>query len=288
MKKGKPFEDKTSKIVKQFNPNKNVNQNVYIEGKLSKVKREVDVQLVDPTQFDFLALECKDHKRTLDVEIVEAFNTKLKDIGAKKGGIVSNSPYSGAAQNMAEGLGIDLLHIIDTSDESIHTHIYATAAISDISVKDWQVGISSTSNFQITYPLDPKTIVVVNDSGHRVTTFELFKRLWNDGVFIEKPGSYRYTLKEGVNIQSLDGNIAPLTELYFNYGVIEQHYVGPLKIIEATGIYNVLKKTFQTKSMKTEQIIPHEMEKKWKKVTEEELQKYNITFGTGIKSIFEI
>lgn len=252
MKKGKYFENKTSKIVRQFNPNKRVYQNVYIKGKLSKVKREVDIMLVDPTQYDFLVLECKDHKQTLDVEIVEAFNTKLKDIGAKKGGIVSNSPYSKAAQNMAESLRIDLLNIIDTSDESIRTNIYATASISDISIKDWQVEISSTSNFQITYPFDPKTIIVVNDAGLRVTTFELFKHLWNDGVFIEKPGSYRYTLKEGINIQSLDDTIAPLTELYFNYEVIEQHYIGPLKIIETTGIYNVLKKTFQTKSMKTE------------------------------------
>ncbi len=75
-KKWEKFEESSYKVVQSLNPQEQVYKNVHLEGQLSKVKRQVDVQLIKPEEYEFIAFECKDYKRPLDVPIIEAFNTE--------------------------------------------------------------------------------------------------------------------------------------------------------------------------------------------------------------------
>src|SRR5689334_12865736 len=123
MKKGRYYEEKTAKLVQRFNPKAQVMHGIRITGKLTKISREVDVQLIDPSQYDTIIFECKDHKVKVDIELVEALVTKLKDLGSKKGAIVSNSGFTKGAYSAATAHGIDLLSIVDTGDDKIKTHV---------------------------------------------------------------------------------------------------------------------------------------------------------------------
>lgn len=55
------------------------------------------MRLVDPNDYDFMAFEYKDHARPTDIPLIEAFSTKLIDIGAARGAMVSNSGYTEGA-----------------------------------------------------------------------------------------------------------------------------------------------------------------------------------------------
>src|SRR5690606_20485808 len=131
------------------------------------------------------------------------------------------------------------------SNKKVRAQLYATASISDVFVKNWQVQISSTANITIA-GFDHKHITLVNDSGGQLSAFEHFAHLWNEGELAETPAHYKYTMTEGINILSLDGSVQPLTEAVFYYEVEEKHFIGPIELIEAVGLYNVRDKTFQT------------------------------------------
>lgn len=74
----KYYEEQTYKVIKQLNPTSSVYQNVIMTGKLSKTPRQVDIQLVNPQDYDFVAFECKNYKVPIDIPRVESFAAKLK------------------------------------------------------------------------------------------------------------------------------------------------------------------------------------------------------------------
>lgn len=74
MKKWRKFETSSYEIIQKLNPKAKVHNNIYIVGKLSRKRRQVDIKLVEPEQYDFIAFECKDHGRPLDIPVIEAFN----------------------------------------------------------------------------------------------------------------------------------------------------------------------------------------------------------------------
>lgn len=287
MKKWKKFEEKTHEVVKNLNPKSEVYKNVFLKGKLSRGRRQVDVQLIDPSNYDFIAFECKDYKVPLDVPVIEAFNTKLLDIGAKKGSIVSNSSYTKTAINMATELGIDLLALVDTGDKDIRTKLFAPSMISDTMLKSMGLSFSTKASFSGSVSQDPKVLRLVVDNGETATVYEVIARLWNDKQLVQKSGSYVYTPNNQNQKQILtnEGEIVTLDTLNFRYDVVERHFVGNVDIINATGIYNVREKSFQTREIITENIAPYEKEKVWKEITPEEVKNTKITFGLVCTSL---
>jgi hypothetical protein len=274
-KKWKKFEDKSHEVVSGLHPSSQVYKNVHIEGKLSKVLRQVDVQLIDPKHYDYIAFECKDYSRPLDVPIIEAFHTKLMDIGASKGAIVSNSAFSQAAQNMADKLGIDLLNLVDTSDGDIRTKVYATLLLSDTSLKSFQLRISSTAQ-EFLLPLEAHQITFSDDKGDKGTAYEIFASLWNDqdSGLSHTPGIYSYQPPhpEKKRIIDLRGREVKPDKIEFIYEVVEKHYAGKIRLTETQGLFNVKENSFQTRSMQTEPIVAYEIEQKWPEISAQEAQ----------------
>lgn len=290
-KKWEKFEDSSHKIIEELNPKSKVIKNVFIEGRLSKIKRQVDVKKEELDQYDFIAFECKDLKRVIDVPVIEAFNTKLQDIGAKKGAIVSNSPFSKAAQNMADSLGIDLLGLIDTTNKNVRGRIFAGLLISDTFCKWCSVRISISAPTRGSFPGNIKQMILQDESGNRGTAYQIFASLWNNdkSPLSRVPGTYRYLTTSGKSIVSTEGEVVPLSELSFIYKVVEKHYLGKIEMIEARGLYNVKDKSFQTRGVTTQVVNAYEFEKTAKELTAEEAEQAKgklYTFALGCTSLF--
>ncbi len=291
-KKWEKFEESSYQIVQSLNSNAGVYKNVHIEGQLSKVKRQIDIQLVKADEYDFIAFECKDYGRPLDVPIIEAFNTKLRDIKAKKGAILSNSPFSQAAENMASALEIDLLNLVDTSNKNIRAKIFASLLLSDASVKGFRLRLK-TSSPQVTFPLEITKIIFMDEQGHKGTGYEIFAALWNDtdSSLSKFPGIYEYRPPEPENIRiiGLNGKVMIPEEIVFIYEVIEKHYVGQIEMIETQGLYNVKDHSFQTRSIQTVPIVAYEIEQNWPEISKEEVNKRReegqFTMALGCSSI---
>lgn len=289
-KKWENFEDETHRIVKLLNSKLDVFKDVKLMGKLSESKRQIDVQLINPNKYDFIAFECKDYKRSVDVPKIEAFNTKLGDIGAHKGAIVANSAYSKAAQNMASKLGIDLLCLVNIANIDIRTQLYTQALITETSVSSFVVQIGTSASTSSSFSTDSSKLELADESGNKIPASELFKELWNTKLHsvVEKAGRYEYTIPpKGKKMVATNGEIVELNRLNFVYIVQKKYFLGKVNISKTEGLYNVHEKTFQAKEILTEEINLEEFEKEWKEVAQQDALTANNLFGIEIVCLFK-
>ena len=95
----KQYELYVKGALRRHFPNALVRANVYLPGKLSHARRQIDVlvEAVPP-----IAADCKCYKRKVTVNHVEAFLGMLEDIGFIRGIIVSMQGFSKAALRRAQ------------------------------------------------------------------------------------------------------------------------------------------------------------------------------------------
>lgn len=94
-----------------------VRRNVFIKGVFSGTKRQIDI-LVDDIERapgDKIVYEVKYYARKINIKIVEAFISMLKDVGIEKGVMVSEKGFSKAAIRRAhvgeESIEVDILSL---------------------------------------------------------------------------------------------------------------------------------------------------------------------------------
>lgn len=282
VKKGVYFEKKTAQVLQKFNPNLQVQHDVKMLGKLSNKLRQIDV-LIEPSEFEHLIFECKDHTRPVDLDTFGVFTSILDDIGRKgKAAVVSNSPYSDGVKHMANAKNIDLLHIVDTSDPKINTKLMAPVLLHDTKLKYMQFNFQTTANFSGIY----QNPIIVGPH-FKGDARSYLTHLWNTTDLLnDKTGDFEFELRDSYLIAT-DGSRVPF-QIIFRYGVQIEHYLGELAIQNTQGIYNIQKQTYQTKSLETEPLIAHEVEKIWKRITDQEAAGASVTMGFGCKSLYPI
>lgn len=126
MSKWKEFEQLVYQLQQQLSGDAEVILDATLAGEDSKTNRQIDI-LVKRFVGQYpmvIVMECKDYKRAVDVKEVEAFATKLKDVKANKGAMVSGKGFSQAALETAKRHGIDMFRFIDT--QSTNWKVYAS------------------------------------------------------------------------------------------------------------------------------------------------------------------
>lgn len=281
-KTGKYFEKKTAKILQRFNPELQVQHDVKIFGKLSNKLRQIDV-LIEPSEFEHLIFECKDHTRPVDLDTFGVFTSILEDIDKKgKAAVVSNSLYTEGVQNMAKAKGIDLLHIVDTSDPQIKTQLRAPALLHDTKLKYMQFGFQTTANFSGIYA---NPIIVGPHFQGDAKSY--LTHLWNNTELLQEvTGDFEFVIEDAFLITT-DGSKAPF-KVTFHYGVEEEHYLGDLAFQNTQGVYNIQTGEYQTNSLETEPLVAYEVEKIWKKISPEEAKTAKVAMGVGCKSLYPL
>src|SRR5438477_7677989 len=106
----KRFEDLAAHIQRSLAPGATIEQNIRVLGQRSKVFREIDISIRTRVgQYElFIAIDCKDYRRNINVKDVEEFIGLIKDIGAKKGAMIVAWGFTEAAKNRARDAGVDL------------------------------------------------------------------------------------------------------------------------------------------------------------------------------------
>ena len=279
-KSGKYYEKKTAELLQKLRPQERVQSNIKLLGKLSKKNRQIDV-LVEPKDFDLLIFECKDRGRPVDLDVFGVFTSLLDDVKVDKAAMVSNSPYSEGVQNLANAKNIDLLHIIDTGDPKIRTHLKATVMLIDSKLKSFQMKFQTTAAFSDAFSYNP--MIQGPDFVGDGRTY--LKHLWNDtDALSEETGSFEFMI-ENASILGISGKPIPMDKITFLYSVSKEHYLGDLEIINTQGIYNVREGSYQTKSLETAPLVAYEAEKAWKLIPEKEAQQIKVSMGVVCKSM---
>ncbi|MFA7208751.1 MAG: alpha/beta fold hydrolase [Parcubacteria group bacterium] len=279
MKKWKKFEKDVFQTVKELNPTKGVYYNVRLVGKLSKSSRQIDVQMIEADNYDFMVFECKDKTRSVDTPVIEAFRTNLEDLGAKKGAIVSSSLYTEGAKNMAQAFDIDLLHFIDSENSKKGGRLIMSIVFSLVKLQNFACGFSGSSSSRVEFSSNPAKLQFLDSNNQQVSAFQVIANLWNETEYlIKKPGDYRYAIPDGrgIKLLSLNGESSIITNLHFDYRVVKKHFLGKVEIIEGKGLYNVKEKSFMTKEIITDKIYFDEVDK-WEEISEDEMIKIKPT-----------
>lgn len=263
---GKYFERATSRVLAALRGQTRVHSNVTLRGKLSEVGRQVDVQLVDPNVYDFVALECKDHARPVDVPLIEAFSTKLIDVGAAHGAVVSNSGYTEGAVKMAAKLGIDTLALVDTDDPAIKTQVAATILTRDLYVH----GIFATFAAGGHMPANADELILVDEHDRELSSAEVVKDAWNARRIPHALGDHQLALvRWGFRAWRTPADNGAIPGLLLSVRIAERCHVGGLQLLNSEGLYDVHSGTYETRSLVTEPWSA-EKAKNWVELTSDE------------------
>lgn len=86
-KASEELERLVQRIQQELAPNAEVIHNVKMQGRRSKVKRQIDVLVTEKIgQYEInIIIDCKDYKNPIDVKGVEEFYGLLEDVGGQKG-----------------------------------------------------------------------------------------------------------------------------------------------------------------------------------------------------------
>lgn len=119
--KWREFEELVKKIYAQATPEATVRHNYFILGK-SGSRRQIDVS-IEARQglHNYLTVvECKDYARPVGIGDVDAFATKIRDVRADKGVMVSSKGFDEGARGQAKENNITLFSYRQASETDWH------------------------------------------------------------------------------------------------------------------------------------------------------------------------
>lgn len=121
--KWKKFEKLVAAVHKVKNDGAQVIYDEKILGKRTSRERQVDISLRFKNTYysHFVAIECKDFQSAVPISAVEAFKTKLEDISADKGVMVSRNGFQQGAIDTAKAYGIELFTLDKDAAQWINT-----------------------------------------------------------------------------------------------------------------------------------------------------------------------
>ncbi len=260
-----------SKIQQQLAPDADIKHNVKVDGRKSKIKRQIDVLVTQKIgQYDMvLAIECKDYKRSADVNVVGSFHEVLADIGAHKGALVCPSGFTEAAKNLAREHQIELYSPVDT-DPHKWTVRAALPATFDFRSAAISFGFSSTSPGPFRLPYDFFDLEVYDSQGNILgKTWDVTIQKWNEGKFPTEPGDHE-------NLEIFDdvetyidngyGGKAKV-KLYVGLTVYRKLYFGNVPISEIKGFRDEQTGAVITNAFTANILRPEEVEETWKEIS---------------------
>ena len=114
-------------IQRQLAPDAEVTHNAKLPGRFSETERQIDVLVEQPVgQCTIrIIIDCKDHRRPIDVKGVEQFSGLMSDVGAQKGALVCPRGFTKAAKKLAAQQQIALYSPIDTDPHKWRATVHA-------------------------------------------------------------------------------------------------------------------------------------------------------------------
>ena len=187
MSKWKEFEKIIADIQKQTDPDAIVRHNHHVKGKSGR-RRQLDITISKKVGIYsiLIVIECKNYKRPVGIERVEAFVTKLRDVGASQGVIASNSGFDEGAKAIARENSITLVSYRKAEDIDWHSLVGSRAKVKAIvtGIERRSLSIIDENNLLVT--ASPETIFC-NDKGNIICTAKEFYKKVEDDIGLSLP-----------------------------------------------------------------------------------------------------
>lgn len=242
-KKWKRYEDLVAKVQRSiaFTPGTTVHQNERVMGRNSKRLRQLDITIrARVGQFDLLCvIDCKDHKRPIDLPALGSFLDLLQDVGAQKGAMVAAKGFTGAAIERARAAGVDLLTLLDAEEHEWQT-LVKIPVIASIWSPDFRLSLETTAPQPLSLP-DPPGRLVLRCKGGEVLgiVHNLILDRWQEistGPGPHRPCSLPLT-NEDAYIE-VGGSLFPI-RIQIELMPINRSYLGYIPLEDLSGFVNL-------------------------------------------------
>lgn len=262
-------------IQKQLAPASDVQHNVKLDGRRSKVKRQIDVLVSQRVgQYDIrIIIDCKDHKDPVDVKGVEEFHGLFEDVGAQKGVLVCPAGFTKAAKNLAQDKLLDLYSPVDTGPHKWRAKP-VVPAICDFREAAIGFGVRMSAPYPFRMSGDFFTANDIYDgAGNELGTpaDTAFKR-WNNGEYPLQAGEHKdvpiFATPE-VRTDNGYGTRVPVT-LTVNLAVRRHLYFGHFPIIKMSGFKDEIKGGIITNAFDIGMLDLETITNRWTKIDTEE------------------
>jgi hypothetical protein len=263
-----------AKIQESLAPDAEVIHNARLQGKSSKTKRQIDVlvrQRIGQYEMN-IVLECKDHKRKVDVKRVDEFSGLLEDVGANKGALVCPKGFSEAAKQRAIDLEIDLYSPVDTDPHKWQVQVVAPC-VCEFRSAVMQFGMSYSVPLPLSLPGDffSKSPAYNGNWESLGTCVAAAVKKRNEGIFPSNPG-YHNELSifdaEKVFLKNEFGIFVPVS-LTVSLHVERQLYYGNLPIEKISGFKDELSGNVITNAFTTGIFHPNIVVEQWRRFEDE-------------------
>jgi hypothetical protein len=232
-RKGDLLEDITAELCGNINDAK-VSKRIKVKGKFTGTEREIDV-LIEGKFGVFnarIVVESKNYNKPVGIEKVEALNSKLKDVSADLGVMVSSKGFTGPAKDRAKSDGIQLYEAYD--ERLGNSNLFIPLRCVDAIIKSYQVTFQhrvvgpfsmSQDRNDWRFKLDNKVF-----SAHQLATYA-----WNRGMIPQKGGRHKADFGAIIMFDRRTPDKIQYCEVSLSVVVIEKYY---LKLFPASYLEN--------------------------------------------------
>jgi hypothetical protein len=276
-KDSRALEQLVAKIQKQLAPRADVLHDVKLPGRESGVMRQIDVLVRERVgQYEIqIVIDCKDHKKPVNVKGVEEFDGLLRDVGAQKGVLVCPKGFTAAAKTRAEKLQIELYSPFDTDPHKWQVKNVAIPAICDFRSARMSFRFSSSASAPIRLAGDCYASSMVFDGEKKEigTALQVATKKWDSGQFPSDAGAHEnLNIFEASTVFINNGYEPPLrmripVDITVSL-LVERHlYYGPLPIPRISGFLDQFSGKVITNAFTFGLLDAEEVERDWLKLS---------------------
>lgn len=160
-KAGSTYEKVVADIISTLSPGAKAQYGQWIIGPDGRRDLDVEIRGQINGEEQFVLLECKDWKNTVGIGIVDALDSKRRDLSADYALICSNSGFTSDALRKGKRVGIGMVAALKSGDQSIKVVIEEEIYVKKIHIKEykstWYFSDSSLAS-RMPKNLDPHSI----------------------------------------------------------------------------------------------------------------------------------
>lgn len=225
-------------------------------GRESNTERQLDVTIrANVAGYGiFIVIECRNESRPIDVNGIGEFATKLEDVMANKGIMISTSGFTASAVTMAKARGIVTRTYIDTENADWRQDV----AVSILLIRHsfiYQINFASIPGYP--FPTSewgepPQKIKLRSPTGESLGRIEsIVDKMWIDEIIPHEEGTHRVPLVKHA-VMTVAGKEVH-AELEVTVQVKHHAYLGALPV-KMVGFRDEQEKFLTTKKITTAEI----------------------------------
>jgi hypothetical protein len=240
-KKGTEYELVVAEVARAMDPNATVEQGTWVDGPDGRRDQDVVVRGEVEGKQRTVLIERKDFgpKRTVGIDLVDALDSKRKDLGVDTSFLCCNVGFTGPAIRKAARVGIGLIGVMKKGDKRIRVSIVHAVYTRQIKVEHLKIGLRHEGEEHKLSKVPPETLMfeglpLANWVGQRAALVIAANPVVNGDI------TDSYQLKEAVTVESPDG---PLTvdEFYYHLRITGGWFEQEVTYDASAGLYDWLR-----------------------------------------------